>query len=202
MGLCINYKGRLSPQADLSELITEVKDMAEVYGWKYFIFDEKFPDKAPSEPVNTERIYGICFTPPECETVHISFLENRQICSIASLRLFENESEERRKELTEWVFVKTQFAGIEIHKILIHLFRYLSDKYFIEFEMMDEGQYWETDDEKVLEENFARYNFLLNTLVIGLESFPKEVGESFEDYFARLMQWVKAKDSSRKKEGL
>ena len=50
MGLSIYYSGRLRKVEFLPALIEEIKDVSDVYGWKY-------------------HVYGICFTPMGCETI-------------------------------------------------------------------------------------------------------------------------------------
>ena len=43
MGLSIHYSGSLSNPDYLSEIIEEVKDIAEVFKWEYNIYEERFP---------------------------------------------------------------------------------------------------------------------------------------------------------------
>src|SRR3974390_17115 len=52
-------------------------------------------------------------------------------------------------------FVKTQFAGARVHRQIIGLFRELQP-YFLRLNVDDEGEYWETQNEKALEKNIAR----------------------------------------------
>ena len=95
------------------------------------------------------------------------------------------------------VWVKTQFAGIEIHKLIIHLFKYLSNKYFTDFEVIDEGKYWETGDEEKLQEMFHLYNDLLDSFSSALKIYPIEKGETFEAYFGRMMERVQERRRKR-----
>ena len=53
--------------------------------------------------------------------------------------------------------VATEFADVEVHKFVNHLLKYLNQKYFSEFNVHDEGEYWETANQKFLDENFNRY---------------------------------------------
>ena len=80
------------------------------------------------------------------------------------------------------LFTKTQFAGIEIHIQIIEIFRHVSGKYFRYFKMIDEGQYWETGDRKILESQFNRYNFLLDMMEDGLNNIPPAEGTNLEDH--------------------
>ncbi len=86
--------------------------------------------------------------------------------------------------------VKTQFAGIETHALLIKLFRHISRKYLLDFYMSDEGYYWETDDLAKLKEQFMRYNTILDNFCLGLETIPKNASESLEDYLTRVFGYI------------
>ena len=74
MGLSIHYSGRFNPAASLKAMIEEVKDIATIYKWDYFVFDNEFPTDSLGKTIYNQQIYGICFTPPECETVDLCFL--------------------------------------------------------------------------------------------------------------------------------
>jgi hypothetical protein len=56
--------------------------------------------------------------------------------------------------------------------------------------LTDEGNYWETGDEKLLEATFKRYNDLVNSVTDALETFPVKTGETMEEYLSRLMAHV------------
>ncbi|MBU0559207.1 MAG: hypothetical protein KJ799_00460 [Bacteroidetes bacterium] len=193
MGLSIHYSGRFNPQTSLKEMIEEVKDIAEIYNWQYTIFDEQFPTNEFDIESYTDIIYGINFTPPDCETINLCFLSNGRMSSPAHLKFFGNSADEDYKKYLYSLSVKTQFAGINIHKLVIHLLKYLSEKYFREFEVIDEGQYWETNDDKLLEETFRRYDYLLDSVGLALENIPIEPDETFEEYFQRILKIIYGK---------
>jgi hypothetical protein len=62
---------------------------------------------------------------------------------------------------------------------------------FEDFEFTDEGQFWETRDEKLLEEIFNRYSNLINSFGSVLEHIPVLEGESMENYILRIAEIVK-----------
>lgn len=88
---------------------------------------------------------------------------------------------------------KTQYTGIKTHMLIIHLLKYLTNKYFQEFHLTDEGNYWETGDEKLLEASFKRYNDLVNSVADALETYPVNNGETMEEYLSRLIARVNKK---------
>jgi hypothetical protein len=54
------------------------------------------------------------------------------------------------------------------------------------FECVDEGQFWETRNEKLLEETFARYTHLISGFTDALTIFPKLKQEIVETYCIRI----------------
>lgn len=194
MGLSIHYNGRIKDPDLLPELIEEVKDICEDFKWEYFILDEELPkDNYGKGFYHPEEMYGICFTPPECETVPLCFLSNGRMSSLVNLRCFGQPANEEEKDYLYMLSVKTQFAGIQIHQVIIQLFRYLSEKYLADFNLMDEGEYWETGDENRLKERFRIYTGLLDQFSSALENIPKKGNETLENYIERLAQYLSNK---------
>lgn len=198
MGLSFHYSGSIANPDDLPELVKEVKDIADVYGWPYHIFEEKFPQNHFGRSTFNDNIYGIGITPPECESVFICFLSNGKMSGPAQIQIFADPENEEEKKYLYILSVKTQFAGPKIHIALVHLFRYLSQKYFARFNMTDEGNYWETSDENILRENFKKYSDLLDSFSTALETQPFNTNESIEDYIIRLAQLIHEKKNRDK----
>lgn len=191
MGLSFHYKGKLKKPQSLKKLIEEVTDICNANKWKFSIFDEAFPNDTFTAEPNRDHIYGICFTPPNCETVDLTFLSNGKICAFYNLELNKNLENLEDDIYLYYLSVKTQYCGPEIHKILISIFDYLNKNYFEDFEFTDEGQFWETRDEKLLEEIFDRYSNLISNLGSALEHIPILEGESMETYILRMAEIVK-----------
>ena len=113
--------------------------------------------------------------------------------SAPNLKFFGNSTDEDYKKYLYMLSVKTQFAGSTTHKLIIHLLKYLNKKYFNEFKVIDEGNYWETEDEKLLEETFEKYNDLLDSVGSALENIPMDSAETFEEYFQRILKIIHGK---------
>lgn len=190
MGLSFHYSGRIANPASLPDLIEEVQDIAKAFNWKYFIFDRQFPENTIGKPDYNQRIYGICFTPPECETIDICFLSNGRMSSASHLQFFGKTDVQEEREYLYMLSVKTQYAGIETHKFVIQFFRHLNTKYFADFTMSDEGRYWETNDENILKATFKRYTELIDGFASALENYPIKTGEDIESYFIRLINRI------------
>lgn len=190
MGLSIHYSGRIKDAVSLPSLVDEVKEVCLVYGWKYIVKEDSFPGGILDREEFPEPIYGICFTPPGCETIDLTFLSNGVMVCPARMILFGNSQNKATKNFIYRISVKTQFAGMMIHAIIINLFKYLSSKYLANFEMIDEGLYWESGDENLLNEKFEAYNTLLDNFNLSMETFPIEEGEDMASYFQRLMTYI------------
>jgi len=195
MGLSIHYSGKFNPDKQLVDLIIEVKEVAEAFNWKYHIFNQSFLDKEAFENEEFDGdIYGIWFTPPKCEPVSICFLSNGQITSPTKLALFGESDDPEDREFILGSSTKTQFAGMDTHKIIVRFFRHLvKQQYFIDFDMMDESLYWETDDEVLMEEKFKEYDALIDSFSTAIASIDKHQGESIEQYFERIIKRIKKK---------
>ena len=190
MGLSFHYNGKISDPALLPELIDEVQEIANVHQWDFFIFDRQFSNEDFGKPGYNQNVYGICFTPSGCETVAICFLSNGRMSSVVNLQLWGKSTDPTEKDYLYMNSVNTQFASVELHKLLIQLFRYLSKKYFADFNLYDEGSYWETNDEALLRTNFNRNLALINSVESALETIPKNSGEDTEGYLERIFKLV------------
>lgn len=198
MGLSIHYQGSFKDAKDLPSMIEEVVTIAKINHWKYFIFENEFPNSAFSETPAKDLLYGICVSPPECEMVIFSFLSNGKMCGVEKLQINKYLENLEEDENLYFLHTKTQYAGIEIHKQIILLFDYLSKKYFEKFELYDEGQFWETRDEELLKTIFDRYTNLIDSFHSSLENIPINEGESTEDYILRMAEFVQKNNPESK----
>lgn len=195
MGLTIHYSGRFNKNASLHEMIREVIDIVEACKWDYHVFEHDFPKKNDSEDSYNDSIYGISFTPPGCEPVWLCFLSNLRMSGPLQLQNWGNTTDPSEKEYLYMLFTKTQFAGEEIHKFIIELFKHLKKQdYFEDLQIQDEGEYWETGDENHLKERFDRYRYILDNVSFMLENVPKAGSESYETYFSRLLKIIHKKN--------
>ena len=195
MGLTIHYRGNLKSAELLPDLINEITDIVKIYDWKYDIFEKEYPDNKFHEE-SFDDAYGIVFSPPKCEPVYLTFLSDGKMANPFMFEHIKNMTEEDKFwKWRFWLFTKTQYAGMEVHKVIIQLFRYISKKYLVDFEMMDEGKYWETNDEQVLQESFDRYNFIMDQFAEALDSFTKKKNDTNdpESMINKLIDYLKNK---------
>ncbi len=83
-----------------------------------------------------------------------------------------------------------------MHQLIIHIFKYLNDKYFDDFQLQDESGYWETGDEGLMRKKFNEYDALIDNFALSIQTFPLKPGESLTSYFERMIRHV---DSLKKR---
>jgi hypothetical protein len=191
MGLSFHYKGALKNPGLLKKIIEEVTDISLANQWKFHVFEEAFPNEAFTLDSYNDSIYGICFSPPNCEVVCLTFLSNGKMCAFYNLE----SSKISLNELDDnYLSVKTQFAGPEIHKQLITIFDYINKKYFENFDLTDEGNYWETKNDQLLKDTFKKYTNLINGFDSLLDNIPIGERETIEEYLIRIAEIVHKKN--------
>jgi hypothetical protein len=188
MGLTIHYSGRMADKQKLPMLIEELEEIAKVHGWNYHIFETKFPLGECQDDDNDGNLYGMCMNPPECEPVAFSFTNNGRMCGPGQFSLWSNSTDETEKKYLYMNFTKTQYAGVEIHKMIIGIFRYVASHYLTDFKMNDEAEYWETGDEKLLVENFRLNTELINSFAETLQTNALREDEDVETYLERIIR--------------
>jgi hypothetical protein len=185
MGLSFHYKGALKDPTLLKKMIEEVTDISKANQWEYTVFEEAFPKHTFTIDSHNDYVYGICFSPPNCEVVCLTFLSNGKMCTFYN---FESSKPSPNESDENYLSVKTQFAGPEIHKQLINIFDYLNKIYFENFDLTDEGNYWETKNDQLLEDTFEKYTNLINGFDSLLDNIPIGAHETVEEYLIRIAE--------------
>ncbi len=179
MGLSIHYSGVIKDINQVDDLVKEVTNICQTFNWSYDIIES-----------TKDPIRGICFGPEGCEPLFLTFLPDGKICSLLSF-IFKEKYPDQPFEPIYTISTKTQYAGIEAHKAIIKLFKYLKEKYFSSFELMDEGYYWETNDPDKLQSQFDNYNAILDFMEKALNSLPRIPSESTHELSERIEKLFK-----------
>jgi hypothetical protein len=186
MGLTIHFSGQLKSSELIEPLVEDIAEIAGNYDWKYYILDSKDPPNGENAPLQ-----GIVFQPPKCDTVILLFDEKGQLINPVFSEEEDYDEINNLHNLRTQLFVKTQFASPALHIQLVHLFEYMAKKYFQVFEVLDDGEYWETKDASLLAENFKKNQALIDQFALGLESIPMNKGEELTDFLERVGEKVK-----------
>ncbi|MBI2899125.1 MAG: hypothetical protein HYY17_03005 [Planctomycetes bacterium] len=171
MGITIHFQGRLRDRADVGRLVEEVADIARTLHWRRRTVDGD--------------LKGIRFHPhPDCEPVALLFDSGGRLRN--PLLAGTDES--------GVCFVKTQFAPVEVHIAIVKLFRHLKKRYFSEFTVTDEGDYWESGDRRVLEEKIAFLAEKIEEVGRRIAGVRTEPGDSAEDLVERIERCLSEMD--------
>ncbi len=191
MGLAFYYSGKIKDAKLLAPLVNEVIEFSKANNYPYQadIFGQTFPQGELSEYCGDQELYGIEFGPEKCEPIFLTFTRDGRLCS--PIQFMINGTPE--DDYFHTIATKTQYAGAEAHILVIDFLRYLSKKYFSEFELHDDGEYWETQDKKLLKAAFDRFTRATDSFAAMLEMIPKEKGESIEEFIVRMAEGTKEK---------
>ena len=88
MGLSIHYQGSFKDASKLTSMIDEVTTIAKTNQWDYFVFETEFPNATFTKTPEKENLYGMCISPPNCESVNFSFLSNGKMCAVEKLQKY------------------------------------------------------------------------------------------------------------------
>jgi hypothetical protein len=139
MGITIHFEGRLKKPEDYQNVIEIGRKLAITKNAEIITLDS---DKKLLQRVKEEndwdyegKVTGIQFLlDVNCEPIVLEF----------------------DKDLYIQEYCKTQFAGISTHIEVIQLLREI-EPYFEELIVVDEGEFWETSDIKILEQKFENF---------------------------------------------
>ncbi len=142
-GVTVHYEGRATDAAAIKQALVVARSEARRYGWEV---KEASVENASVTRVIAEKerpyrgsLTGIVIYPhPMCEPLYIQFGSD----------LFMQD------------FVKTQFAGPDVHVKVVELLRKLRP-FFNELRVEDEGEYWDTNDRSKLESHIATVNRMI-----------------------------------------
>lgn len=192
MGLTIHFKGQLRNINQLAQFVDEVEDIAKSLNWerhridRFILLDENslLPEQRFEGGI---WIRGIHITPPQCETLCLTFAPSGNMMSVLGATLADVYPE---FDFAYWMHTKTQFAGTELHIALVSLLRYLEKKYFQSFEVMDEGEYWDSNDVDLLTKRFEEYTQLIAAVRGALEKETIAINLKDSDLMNRIISII------------
>jgi len=179
MGVTIHYKGKLNSADDIDSFCEEMEDIAKSMGWKCSAFD--FDDKS------NVPLKGVIIGPHE-KSEPLPFMVDKN----GFLRNpFMLEFSKGDDEFTWFNHIKTQFAPIENHIAVIKLLKYIQQKYISNLDVYDEGEYWQTGNEKILKRKIDFLNSVMDQLEDVLSTIEIEEGSSAESIVDKIEEVLK-----------
>lgn len=139
MGVTIHFEGQLKSDKDFDSVMTKAQSFAQTNDMPYENFSE--PNKK-LDRVKDEQDWnyegptkGIKIQPDEnSDPLWLEFDKDNYIQE----------------------YCKTQFAGIDTHLQIISLLKEIQP-HFIDLQVIDEGEYWDTQDKTLLQDKFDNY---------------------------------------------
>jgi hypothetical protein len=220
MGLSFHYKGRLTSASELNTFVEEVEDICKVFDWKFSVLNTEYPNDKFVSPLN-EDDYGVIFTPEDCEPVTLIFDSEGRIYNPWMKDIIAKHDEGQVKVITVQlnlddeelnpiftedsddfdpldmvytVSVKTQFTTAEQHVKIIELLRYISGKYFSDFEMIDESGYWTSRNPEKLDAKLNKVTEFIDRFEDMVSSEVIKSPEDFLKFIKKLSQEIKDKE--------
>lgn len=152
MGVTIHFEGQLKSNADYDKVMMTAKTFAEANAMTFSFFEatdkllQRVKDEEDWDYVGATR--GITIQPHEfSDPLLLEFDDNNYLQE----------------------YCKTQFADTITHVKIVQLLQQIQD-YFIDLQVTDEGEYWETGDEELLAQHF--YNCFLD-IEIAIRENPE-----------------------------
>jgi hypothetical protein len=145
-GVTIHYQGHARSKAAVGQLLATARAEAERNGWR--VEDVSQARGTLTRMIGEKErtfqgpIQGIVIHPHDlCEPLYLQF----------------------GADLYFQDFVKTQFAGAEVHVQIVQLFRKLR-RYLADLSVEDEGEYWRGSDRAKLEGHIAFTNAIIEKM--------------------------------------
>jgi hypothetical protein len=180
MGITIHYRGQLKSPELIGQVCSKLEEMAKLMGWEYKLFDKNLNrpntaklDHSGNSPVITGQLplKGIQLNiHKDCESFSLFFDKHGILHDIIQMATDNSEKDEK----TSYLHVKTQFAPLEVHIAIIRLLKYLHENFFNFLEVIDEGEYWQTEDESLLQQKMNCLSEKIKTVSQAIDSAKDE----------------------------
>lgn len=180
MGITLHYKGKLKSVDLVPAMKQELIDIAESKNWHYTIVDpedqfylgeeDEEDESEEDEPGSSDKkdaplpLSGLMLGADDAEPLYLTFLPDGRLISPLLAVFGRKDIEAFLAEDEYYAFTKTQNSGSEIHVEYVRLLKYISGKYFMEWNCKDDSEYYETGDEEHLVETMDMINNTMSAL--------------------------------------
>jgi hypothetical protein len=212
MGTSFHYRGRLMSAHLLPKLVDEVVDVCQILKWDYDVFEMHYPENEFAFPPDDIR-YGIIFSPEDCEPVIFIFDSEGRLFNPVLKDLIKDHEDGQIKIITikldlsqkdpqpeisdspegmdaeNMIFnisVKTFFEKPESWVRLMEFIRYISEKYFTDFTLEDESQYWNSQSTDLWHSKWEDIHSFMHTFDDMIKDEHIESTEDFLSFIRKM----------------
>ena len=157
MGITIHFQGKLKSTQLINSFKEELIDISEIMNWECQAFDEDWSKPATAklskkkdefEIVGHLPLKGVQINiHPDSEPMSLYFDADGVLTDPIVMVLI---NEGKISKENSYNSIKTQFAPPDVHISIIKLLKYLKKRYIPNLRVIDEGEYWESEDKDKL----------------------------------------------------
>jgi hypothetical protein len=200
MGITLHYRATLRNADTLAKLTAELEDICLSMEWKYKLTDQVMDAGiAPAvirhiagTDADAVHLKGIIFWVHEqAEAIYLTFDQQNRL--LAPINVIAGDVYPTLDDMF-WAHTKTQFAGPDSHAVICRLLRYLSDRYFDQLEVLDEANYWESQNVEELQQAFNQtasaieiFKEVLDSQAVDAPKTVEELAQKIEELFRKII---------------
>lgn len=178
--ITIHYTGK-SDLETMQKLVAELIEISNELEWENTIIDD-------------EKFFGIILSIHEkCEPLSFVIDKNGNLINPVWL------NEEKQTKLAYINSTKTNFSTIDVHISIVKLLKYIQKKYIHNLKVIDEGEYYLTEDRDLLTKNWNFMNEKFNEISTLLEK-DSDTLENSADLLSKIIEILKNRFNDDNKE--
>ncbi len=174
MGICIEYKGRMDETARLEELLADVREISQSFGWPVedvtmhvsgleLRLPSKHQGKRLPPRLIEEEVRGVYVRPPDTETLRLLFNKKGRLVDYSEIphHMVNGPASADTKYFMEFpLWVKTTGA-LDSHILLVMLLERLKSKFMKTLKIRDDSGFAKTGDFEKLALEHAAMGFVI-----------------------------------------
>ena len=200
MGITIHYKGTIKEFSKIEEFQNEMITICQAMNWEYRLCNEDLTKSFDATLVHTEKgteikghipLKGITIV-IDRNNGGMNFLFNPagKLTSFLTEIMIHDGS---IKDEHRWEFIKTQYGTVDSHVATVKLLRYIKEKFIPNLKVIDEGEYWGTNNREhlmgkraFLAGKIAQFGKALSLIEFEGEPTTGEIIKKIEDVFRSM----------------
>lgn len=194
MGVTIHYTGKLKTIDLIDELMDELIEISKANEWGYQVVDAPLsPDMEDAEIM--PDLQGIICGVKDLEPLWMTFNQEGKLLSPMAAMISVNDPEQYA-DLKYTCFIKTQYGGPDHHIKIVNLLKYLFQKYFDNWDVIDESGYFNSGNQEDLIQCMSIIDRSMAALNDAFEAHGDSLDGKSEEEIADFIGSVLGKDAT------